>query len=141
MGLAPGIPTWVLLIAFAINLGIAGIAIRRRGVRGAVPLAAIMVRVAVYSLGNGVLAASTTLSTYRTGLLVKYLGLLGLGPTQFWFGLTYSGRESFLTRRRWALLLAPAVVILGFVVTAQSHELRRCLTPSSSSIKTSGLSM
>ncbi|WP_080509822.1 histidine kinase N-terminal 7TM domain-containing protein [Haloarcula marismortui] len=123
MGLAPGIPTWILLIAFGINLGIAGIAIRRRGVRGAVPLAAIMVCVAVYSLGNGILAASTSMSTYRAGLLVKYLGLLGLGPTQFWFGLTYSGRESVLTRRRWALLLAPPVVILGFVVTAQSHDL------------------
>jgi len=123
VGLAPGIPTWILLIAFGINLGIAGIAIRRRGVRGAVPLAAIMVCVAVYSLGNGILAASTSMSTYRAGLLVKYLGLLGLGPTQFWFGLTYSGRESVLTRRRWALLLAPPVVILGFVVTAQSHDL------------------
>jgi PAS domain S-box-containing protein len=123
VGLAPGIPTWVLLIAFGINLGIAGIAIRRRGVRGAVPLAAIMVFVAVYSLGNGVLAASTTISTYRAGLVVKYIGFLGLGPTQFWFGLTYSGRESLLTRRRWALLIAPPVVVFGLVVTAQSHDL------------------
>ncbi len=70
----------------------------------------------------GILAASTSMSTYRAGLLVKYLGLLGLGPTQFWFGLTYSGRESVLTRRRWALLLAPPVVILGFVVTAQALD-------------------
>ena len=123
VGLAPGLPTWVLLGAFAINLGIAGIAVRRRSVRGAVPLTAIMISVALYSLGHGVLAASTTLSTYRVGLVVKYMGLLGLGPTQFWFGLTYSGQDALLTRRRWALLLAPPVVIFGLVVTAQSHDL------------------
>ncbi|AJF27142.1 histidine kinase N-terminal 7TM domain-containing protein [Haloarcula sp. KBTZ06] len=123
MGLSPGIPTWVLLIAFGINLGIAGIAVRRRSVRGAVPLAAIMISVALYSLGNGVLSASTTMPTYRTGLVIKYIGAVGLGPTQFWFGLTYSGRESLLTRRRWALLLAPPVVVFGLVVTAQSHNL------------------
>ncbi|MDQ2072270.1 histidine kinase N-terminal 7TM domain-containing protein [Haloarcula sp. NS06] len=123
MGLAPGLPTWILLGAFAINLGIAGIAVRRRSVRGAVPLAAIMASVALYSLGNGVLSASTTMSTYRTGLVIKYIGAVGLGPTQFWFGLTYSGRESLLTRRRWALLLAPPVIVFGFVVTAQSHDL------------------
>jgi PAS domain S-box-containing protein len=64
-----------------------------------------------------------TLSAYRIGTIVKYVGILGLGPTQLWFGLTYSGRKELLNRRRWALLLAWPAIIFVLVLTAPAHDL------------------
>ncbi|KKF39222.1 chemotaxis protein CheY [Halorubrum saccharovorum] len=123
MGLSPGIATWILLVISGLNLGIAAVAVRRREVRGAVPFALVMVSVSLYSLGTGIRAGSTTLSLYQVGTSIKYMGILGLGPTQFWFGLVYTGRESLLTRRHWALLLAWPVAVFVLVVTAPAHDL------------------
>jgi PAS domain S-box-containing protein len=82
-----------------------------------------MLCVSLYSVGAGIRAASGTLSLYRIGTIVKYAGILGLGPTQFWFGLTYTNRTAFFTRRRWALLLAWPVGIFLLVLTAPAHDL------------------
>ncbi|MBO4247460.1 PAS domain S-box protein [Halomicrobium sp. IBSBa] len=123
MEFAPGAPTWVLLVVSGVNLAIAAIAVRRREVRGAIPFAVVMVCVSLYSLGTAVRAASVTLSAYRLGTIVKFAGILGLGPSQLWFGVTYTDRESLLTRRRWALLLAWPAVVFVLVVTAPAHDL------------------
>ncbi|SFG90056.1 PAS domain S-box-containing protein [Halopelagius inordinatus] len=123
MGFAPGLPTWVLLAVSVINVGIAAIALRRREVRGAVPFAVIMVFVSLYAFGAAVRAASVTLSAYRIGTTIKYAGILALGPTQLWFGLIYTGRNSLLDRRHWALLLVWPVTVFVLVVTAPAHDL------------------
>jgi len=123
MAFSPGIVTWILFAISGLNLGIVAVAVRRREVRGAVPFAVVMVCVSLYSFGAGIRAGSMTLSVYRIGTIIKFIGILGLAPTQFWFGLTYTGRESVLTRRRWALLLAWPVAIFALVVTAPAHDL------------------
>ena len=82
-----------------------------------------MVCVALYASGTAIRAASMTLSAYRIGTIVKYVGILGLGPTQLWFGLTYSGRKELLNGRRWALLLAWPAIIFVLVLTAPAHDL------------------
>ena len=123
MEFAPGLPTWVLLSIGGLNLAISVIAVRRKEVRGAIPFAVIMVFVALYSFGTAVRAASVTLSSYRIGTIIKFAGILGLGPAQFWFGVTYTGRKSLLNRRRWVLLLAWPVGIFLLVLTAPAHDL------------------
>lgn len=94
--------TWALFGISGLNLGIAAVAVRRREVRGAVAFSLVMICVSLYSLGTGIRAGSTTLSLYQVGTVVKFAGILGLGPTQLRFGLIYTGRESVLTRRYWA---------------------------------------
>ncbi|WP_158854864.1 histidine kinase N-terminal 7TM domain-containing protein [Halorhabdus sp. CUG00001] len=123
MEFTAGLPTWILLVVSGINIGIAIIAARRQGVRGAIPFAAVMVAISLYTLGAGVRAASETLTLYRAGTVVKYAGILGLGPTQLWFGVTYTGRDSLLTTRRWILLLAWPAIAFVLVVTAPMHDL------------------
>ncbi|WP_280587261.1 histidine kinase N-terminal 7TM domain-containing protein [Halorubrum sp. Boch-26] len=123
MGFSPGIATGILLGISGLNLGIAAVAVRRREVRGAVPFAVIMVCVSIYALGSGLRAGSTTLATYRLGLVVTYVGLLGVPATELWFVLVYSGHESLLNRRSGALLLVEPVVVFALVVTAPMHDL------------------
>ncbi len=82
-----------------------------------------MICVSLYAFGNAIRTGSTTLATFRVGTFVKYVGILGLGPTQLWFGLTYSGRESLLGRRHWALLVAWPIFVLVLVGTAPMHDL------------------
>ncbi|WP_135806595.1 histidine kinase N-terminal 7TM domain-containing protein [Halorussus marinus] len=123
MSFVPGVPTWVLLAVSVLNLGLATIAVRRREVRGAIPFAAILVCVSLYALGNAVRAGSTTLATYRIGSLINYVGFLGLPPTQLWFVLGYSGRDSLLDRRFAALLLVEPLVVFAVVLTAPAHDL------------------
>ena len=123
MEFAPGVPTWVLFAVSVVNLVLAFIAFRRREVRGSVPFALIMICVSLYAFGAGVRAASLTLSSFRVGSIIKYIGILGLGPMQLWFGLKYSGRESLLTRRRWALLLAWPALVFVLILTAPQHDL------------------
>lgn len=123
MEFAPGAPTWILLAVTGVNLAIAILAFRRKEVRGAIPFVAIMVCVAVYSLGTAVRLASVTRSAYRLGTIIKFAGILGIAPTQFWFGLTYTSRNSLFNRRRWALLLAWPVGVYLLVLTAPAHDL------------------
>ncbi|WP_324663380.1 histidine kinase N-terminal 7TM domain-containing protein [Haloarcula sediminis] len=123
MELAPGVLTWSLLAVAGINLAISVIAVRRKEVRGAVPFAVIMVFVSLYSVGTAVRAASLTLSSYRVGTIIKYAGILGLGPAQLWFGLTYTGRNSLLDSRRWAALLVLPLGVFALVLTAPAHDL------------------
>ncbi|MDB2244842.1 histidine kinase N-terminal 7TM domain-containing protein [Halorubrum ezzemoulense] len=123
MGFSPGIVSWALFGISGLNLGIAAVAVRRREVRGAVAFSLVMICVSLYSVGTGIRAGSTTLSLYQVGTVVKFAGILGLGPTQLRFGLIYTGRESLLTRRRWALLLAWPAAVFALVATAPAHDL------------------
>jgi len=82
-----------------------------------------MVFVSLYASGAAIRAASVTLSTYRVGTIIKFAGILALGPTQLWFGLIYTGRSSWLNRRRWALLLVWPATAFILVVTAPAHDL------------------
>lgn len=123
MEFAPGILTWMLVAIAGLNLSISVFAFRRRGVKGAIPFAVIMVCVSFYSLGTAVRAASVTLPSYRLGTIIKYTGILLLGPTQFWFALVYTERSSLLNRRRWALLLAWPLGVFLLVLTAPTHDL------------------
>lgn len=123
MEFSPGILTWMLVAIAGLNLSISVFAFRRRGVRGAIPFAAIMVCVSFYSLGTAVRAASVTLPSYRIGTIIKYAGILLLGPTQFWFALVYTERSSLFNRRRWALLLAWPLGVFLLVLTAPAHDL------------------
>ena len=123
MQFQPGMLTWILIAIAGLNLGISLFAIRRKEVRGAIQFAAILVCVSLYSLGTAVGAASLTLSAYRIGTIIEYAGIVGLGPTQLWFGITYTGRDSLLNRRRWAALLAWPLGVFVLVLTAPAHDL------------------
>lgn len=128
MSLYFGVPTWLLLGVSCFNLWLAVIAVRRKGIQGAVPFAAIMICVSLYAVGDAVQIGSTTLTTYRVGLFVNYVGLVGMPAAQLWFVLAYAGRESFIRRRFGLLLLVEPVIVLTLVVTAPLHDLLWTIT-------------
>ncbi|MFD1634301.1 histidine kinase N-terminal 7TM domain-containing protein [Haloplanus ruber] len=128
MSFSFGVATWLLLGVSCLNLGLAIMAVRRRGVQGAVPFAATMICVSLYASGSAVQGASTTLATYRGGLFVSYVGLVGLPPTQLWFVLAYAGHESLLRRRAGVLLLVEPAIVLALAATSPMHDLLWTIT-------------
>ncbi|GAB7093575.1 hypothetical protein JCM30237_07270 [Halolamina litorea] len=88
-------------------------------------LVAFNVAVAVWTGGNALQAAATVLSAKLFWVNVQYVGISVLPVSIVAFGLSLSGNEDQLSRRRVALLAAPLVAVTLLSWTNGYHGLVR----------------
>ena len=115
--------TLLLLAAAAISAALALFAWRRHSAPGAMPLALLMLAVAVWSLGYALELGSADLPTQVFWAKVEYLGIVSVPVMWLAFVLQYSGREKWLTRRNRVLLAIIPLVTLLLVWTNDTHGL------------------
>jgi PAS domain S-box-containing protein len=96
---------------------------RRRSASGASPFIVILLAAAVYSLSYMVELGSTDLSAAIFWNNVAWLGSVLLPLAWFAFALHYTGRASWLTRRKVVLLAIVPLVTLLLVWTNTMHGL------------------
>ena len=94
--------------------------IRDRRDRVAVPL---MVATAVWMLGYAAELSVTTTSTQILFARIQYLGNVSAPLLWFAYVLSYVSYDDLLTRRRWALLATPPVVVFALVLAFPASHL------------------
>jgi len=115
----PLVVTAILLVPLALLVW------RRRGAPGVVPLAALMLGVALWSLAYAFSLVQVALSAQLFWINISYLGI-GLVPASWLaFALEYVGLGAWLTRRRLALLAIEPLLTLALAVTNDLHLLFR----------------
>ncbi|PSP78924.1 PAS domain-containing sensor histidine kinase [Halobacteriales archaeon QS_1_68_20] len=101
---------------------------RRRERPGVEALVAFNLGVVVWTGGNALQAAATTLDGKMLAVHVQYLGICTIPVAAFAFGAGFAERESLVTRRRLAVVAAPLAGLLvlswtnglhGYVRTAE----------------------
>lgn len=111
-----------LLVGTIVSLLVAYHAWRRRPVAGAIPLACLMVAVALWSVGYMLEAGSRSLTFMQISLKIQYLGIAVVPLFWFLFALEYTENTPWLNRRRiWLLSLIPAMTLV-FVWTNEWHS-------------------
>jgi PAS domain S-box-containing protein len=123
MQLTPSVGLSVL--AAAISVAVATFAWRRRGTTGAVPLTVFTGATAIWTAGNALQAASTTLAAKLFWVNVQYVGLSVVPVGWFAFACEYTGRDEWVTRRTLGMLAVFPAVLIGLSVTNQYHHLVR----------------
>jgi len=117
----PLVVTAILLVPLALLVW------RRRGAPGVVPLAALMLGVALWSLAYAFSLVQVALSAQLFWINISYLGI-GLVPASWLaFALEYVGLGAWLTRRRLALLAIEPLLTLALAVTNCSAPRYSCL--------------
>jgi PAS domain S-box-containing protein len=115
----PLVVTAILLVPLALLLW------RRRGAPGVVPLAVLMLGVALWSLAYAFSLAQVTLSAQLFWVNMCYLGI-GLVPASWLaFALEYVGLGAWITRRRLALLAIEPLLALTLALSNDLHMLFR----------------
>jgi PAS domain S-box-containing protein len=113
----------ILVVAAAVSAALAFYVWRRRPAPGAMPLALLMLAVAVWSLGYALEVGSTDLSTGLFWAKVEYFGIAPLSVTWLAFALQYTDREKWLTRRNLILSAIVPVITLFLAWTNEFHGL------------------
>ena len=113
-----------LLMAAAISAVLAFGAWRRRGtVPGAIPAAVLLLAVAEWSLAYALEMSSTYLPRKLFWVKAQYLGMVFVPGAWVAFVLEYTGRGSWLTGRRVALMAIEPLATLVLAWTSGSHAL------------------
>ncbi|SNZ04254.1 PAS domain S-box-containing protein [Natronoarchaeum philippinense] len=115
--------TLTLLPVAGICLLVAGYAWGKRPSPGAVPFAVFNVGAAVWAFGSAMAAASSTGAGSLGWIYVQYVGIATLPTAWLAFGLDYTGRERWLTRRSIAALSIEPLVLLALTWTSHRHGL------------------
>ncbi|WP_134671181.1 sensor histidine kinase [Halorussus marinus] len=119
------VPVAASILATVVSLGVAVFAWRRRRMPGAVPLAAFTVATAVWTGGNALQIASTSLGAKLFWVDVQYVGTVVVPLAWFAFACEYAGREEWVTRRSLAVLaVIPAITILLAWTNGYHHLVR-----------------
>jgi signal transduction histidine kinase len=121
---------WQLTPAALIYLGAALtgaatalVARRHRHVRGATPLAALMVAASLWALCDAVETAAPAMSTKILASKISHIGIQAVAVLFLIFVLRYTRRDEWLTRGRLAALwIIPAITVL-VVFTNEWHHL------------------
>jgi len=100
------------LVAAVICLGVAGFIWPRRDVAGALPLLGFTLAGALWTAGNALQAASTTLDWKLLGIHVQYVAIAAVPVSWFAFAADYTGQRRWLTRRVLAAVTFPLVVLV-----------------------------
>ncbi|KZN25336.1 PAS domain-containing sensor histidine kinase [Haladaptatus sp. R4] len=103
----------------------AGFTWRYRVRPGAIPLFAFTVAAAVWTGGNALQNASTTLAGKLFWVNVQYFGIVVIPIAWFAFGCEYTGHDEWLTRRSLSILFLYAGATLVLVWTNPVHHLVR----------------
>ncbi len=112
-----------LIIAAGITAWLAVAAWRRRPAAGAVPFAALMAAVSLWSLGYSVELLVPDLASKILWAKIEYAGIVTVGVAWLLFALEYSGNEGWATPLRRALLATPPVLVLAMVWSNELHGL------------------
>ncbi|MFP4395255.1 MAG: histidine kinase N-terminal 7TM domain-containing protein [Anaerolineales bacterium] len=114
-----------LILTTCLAIGVATAAWQRRGAeRGAVPLAILMIGVAVWCLAYAMRLGATTLPVKIFWARVRYLGILMTPGAMFAFTLQYTNHARWLRGKRWAwLVIEPSVMALLVWTNGSLHQL------------------
>ncbi|MBN1657803.1 MAG: PAS domain S-box protein [Anaerolineae bacterium] len=115
--------TYSLLGAAAISIALAFYTWRRRSIRGAVPLAGVMLAVAVWSASYALELASVGLTAKLFWAKLQYLGIVMIPVDTLIFALQYTGRTRWLTHRNLLLLALLPLTALLLAWTNDLHHL------------------
>jgi PAS domain S-box-containing protein len=96
---------------------------RQRAIRGALVFSSMMLGVAAWSLGCALELINTSLPAKVFWAKLEYVGIVSVPVIWLVFALAYIGHDRWLTRRRLALLFAPALATLALVWTNEAHHL------------------
>lgn len=112
-----------LFLAGALSAFLAAFAWRRRARPEARGFILLMVGLAVWSIGEGLLQISDTESLWTFWTKVEYLGIT-LVPVAWWVtAFQYGSRTRTLSRRAWIALTAIPVITMVLVWTQELHPL------------------
>lgn len=111
------------LVAAVISLTLVVYIWQRRTAPGAMAFFAMMLAVAVWSLGSFMELGSAGLSTKVFWAKFQQVGIAVLPPVWLAFALQYTGRGKWLTRRKLILLTIMPLVTLALVWTNDLHHL------------------
>jgi hypothetical protein len=117
--------TGLSIVATLASLGVTAFAWRRRKMAGARPLATFTGATAVWTGGNALQAASTTLVNKLFWVDVQYVGIAAVPLAWFAFACEYTDRGEWADRRTLAFLSVPLVVLILLSWTNGSHHLVR----------------
>jgi PAS domain S-box-containing protein len=112
-----------LQLAAAVALVLAVYAWRRRRALAATSFSVTMLAVAFWSFGYALELASDDLSAKVFWTRVEYIGIVVAPVAALALALQFTGRQSWLTRRRWPLLAAVPAISLVLVWTNDAHKL------------------
>ncbi len=112
-----------LLISAALSAWLALYCWKHRPTDGAIPLATLMLGVAVWSVGEAGRLVSTVPSASFIWTRVRYLGIVLVPGAWLAFALEYTGQAKWLTARNIALMAVEPAAILVLVWTNQFHHL------------------
>ncbi|HEX9439083.1 MAG TPA: histidine kinase N-terminal 7TM domain-containing protein, partial [Roseiflexaceae bacterium] len=115
--------TLLLFAATMIAVTLAAYAWRRRAVSGALAFVWLTLAVAEWVLTYALELESGDLSSKLLWAKLQYLGIVNAPVAWFAFTAQYTGRETWLTPRRLALLLVIPTVTLLLVLTNEAHGL------------------
>lgn len=94
----------------------------RRAVPGAKPAVALMIAIFVWSMGYLLQFMGVELETKLFWAKIQYFGVVSLPVAVFLFALAFSGRDEWLTTRKFSALIIIPVITL---ILALSNELHR----------------
>ncbi len=117
-------PYSIPLILAAITCGtLAVIVWQRRPGPGVIPFLILMAGVIEWTLTYAIELAVTDLGVKTLLAGVEYIGITTIPAAWLAFGLQYTGREKWLTRRNAALLVIEPVIVVLAALTNSSHHL------------------
>ncbi|NHN60583.1 MULTISPECIES: histidine kinase N-terminal 7TM domain-containing protein [Halorussus] len=111
------------MLAALVTGGVAAFAWRRRGRPGGLPVAAFNGAACVWTAGNALQAASTTLAGKLLWVDVQYLGIIVVPIAWFALACEYTGREEWANPRTLAALAVPLVAAAVLAWTNPYHHL------------------
>lgn len=123
MGLVGAIVVGLLLLAGLACAGLAVIAWRRRSRPGALPLAGLLVAVAVWTLGYGIGLLAHDPTYHRFWVAVQWLGLPFFPLFWLLFSLEYAGHGKYVTRKTAGALAVVPLLSMGMAHTNAVHGL------------------
>jgi signal transduction histidine kinase len=93
--------------------GLAIVGYRYRHRSGAVPLTVLLVGAAIWTFTYGMQLGQTTIGPKLFWSRLTYIGVVSVPVSLLLFTLTYTGRRTWLTPTRWAILcIVPAVELI-----------------------------
>lgn len=120
------LPIWVvllLLLGAAWYVGLAVYVWRFVRVPGAAALIGMLLSVGVWTLCYALELDSRDLEAARWWSGLKFIGIVGLGPTLWAFVIRYTDAERAVPRRVLALMLLEPVAVLALLAVPATHDL------------------
>ncbi|WP_128476889.1 sensor histidine kinase [Halorussus pelagicus] len=117
----------VVLSMFAclVSVTVSVLSWRRREARGALPIVVFTAATAIWTAGNGLQVASTTISAKLFWVSVEYVGTAVVPLAWFAFACEYTDNREWLSRRALVALAVPSALTLVLAWTNEYHHLVR----------------